>query len=97
MAKRGGRNTKREAVNMVLHAFSNKARGRRDAVEIDGRVIEKAAFFLLKKYGVQRFGVQFAGPECLAIMKLRATADRHENRDAKIRTPLNFLMPSSVF
>jgi len=66
MAKRAGRNTKREAVNMVVHAFSNKARVRRDAVEIDGRITEKAVF-LLKKYSVRRFEVQFAGPECLAI------------------------------
>jgi hypothetical protein len=57
---------------MVVHAFSNKARLRRDAVEIDGRVTEEAVFLLLKKHSVQRFGVQFAGPECLTIMKLSA-------------------------
>ena len=89
MAKRTGRNIKREAVNMEVHAFSNKARVRRDAIEIDGRITEEAVFLLLKKYSVQRFGVRFAGPECLAIMKLRAAANRHENRDVKIRADIN--------
>lgn len=73
---------------MVVHAFSSKARVRREAVEIDGRITEEAGFLLLKKYCVQGFGVQFAGPECLAIMKLHAAVDRHENRDAKIRTDI---------
>lgn len=74
---------------MVVHAFSNKARVRRDAVEIDGRVIEEAVFLLLKKYSVQRFGVQFAGPECLAIMKLSAAVGRDQDRKEKIQGDIN--------
>jgi hypothetical protein len=79
----------REAVNMVVHGFTNKTRMRRDAVKIDGRVTEEVVFLLLKKYSVQRLGVRFAGPECLAIMKLHAAADRDDNRDAKIRADIN--------
>jgi hypothetical protein len=88
-AKRNRRNTEREAVNMVVHAFSNKARMRRDGVKIDGRIKEEAVFLLLKKYSVQRFGVRFAGPECLAVMKLHTAVDRDEIRDAKIRADIN--------
>jgi hypothetical protein len=74
---------------MLVHNSSSKARMRRDAVEIDGRIPEKAIFLLLKKYSVKRFGVQFAGPECLAIMKLSAAANRDQNREEKIRTDIN--------
>jgi hypothetical protein len=89
MAKPTERNTKREAVDMVVHAFSNKARVRRDAVKIDGRVPEEAVFLLLKKYSVQRFGVQFAGPECLAIMKLSAAVGRDQDRKEKIEADID--------
>jgi hypothetical protein len=57
MGKRTRKKTKQEAINMVVHAFSSKARVRREAVEIDGRITEEAGFLLLKKYCVQRFGV----------------------------------------
>jgi hypothetical protein len=31
-------------------------------------------FAVLQKYAVRKLGVQFAGPECLAMMKARAIA-----------------------
>jgi hypothetical protein len=86
--KHTGKNTKKAATNMVVHASSSKARVRREAVEIDGRIPEEAGFLLLKRYSVKKFGVQFAGPECLAIMKLRAAVGRDRNREAKIRTDI---------
>jgi hypothetical protein len=85
--RRTGKDTK-AAINMAIHASLIKARVRREAVEIDGRVTEEAVFLLLKRYNVKRFGVQFAGPECLAIMKLRAAANRDQNRRDKIEADI---------
>jgi hypothetical protein len=86
MAKQTGRNIKQD---MMIHAFSNKARMRRDAIGIDGRIPEEAVFLLLKRYSVERFGVQFAGPECLAIMKLSAAVGRDGNRREKIQADID--------
>ena len=82
--KQGEKTTKKEAVNIVVHASSSKARVRREAVEIDGRIIEEEVFLLLKRYSVKRLGVLFAGPECLAIMKLHAAVRRRHNQEAKM-------------
>lgn len=82
--KQAEKTTKKEAINMVVHASLSKARVRREAVEVDGRITEEAVFLLLKRYSVKRLGVLFAGPECLAIMKLRAAVGRKQNQVTKI-------------
>jgi hypothetical protein len=87
--KQAGKTTKKAAVDMVVHASSNKARARREAVGIDGRIPEEAVFLLLKRYSVKRVGVQFAGPECLAIMKLSAAVGRRRNQKDKIQIDIN--------
>jgi hypothetical protein len=73
---------------MVVHASPSKSRLRREAVEIDGRITEDAVFLLLKRYSVKRFGVQFAGPECLAVMKLSAAVNRNQNQKTKMDTDI---------
>jgi len=73
---------------MVVYTSASKARVRREAVEIDGRITEEEVFLLLKRYSVKRFGVLFAGPECLAIMKLRAAVTRKQNQETKMRVDI---------
>ena len=63
---------------MMVHVSLSKARVRPEVVKIDGRIPKEAVFLLLKRHSVERFGIQFAGPECLAIMKLSAAAGRDE-------------------
>ena len=86
MAKQTRKDIKQD---MMIHSFSNKVRMRRDAVGIDGRIPAEAVFLLLKRYSVERFGAQFAGPECLAIMKLSAAVGRDGNRREKIQADIN--------
>ena len=74
---------------MLVHVSSSKARVRREAAEIDGRILEEAAFLLLKRYSIKRLGVQFAGPECLAISKLSAAIGREQHRKEKIEADVN--------
>jgi hypothetical protein len=74
---------------MLVHASPSKARVRHEAVKIDGRIPKEAAFLLLKRYSIKRLGVQFAGPECLAIMKLSAATRREQHREDKIRSDIN--------
>jgi hypothetical protein len=87
--KQAGKTTKKNAINMMVHVSSSKAHVRREAVEIDGRIPNEAVFLLLKRYSVERLGIQFAGPECLAIMKLSAAAGRDGHRNDKILADIN--------
>jgi hypothetical protein len=80
--------TMKKAINMVVYTSASKARVRREAVEIDGRITEEEVFLLLKRYSVKRFGVLFAGPECLAIMKLHAAVTRKQNQETKMRADI---------
>jgi hypothetical protein len=74
---------------MLVHVSASKVPVRRDAVKVDGRILEEAPFLLLQKYSIKRLGVQFAGPECLAITKLKAAAGRKPHRENKIRADIN--------